>query len=51
MELTARYIIAGDWPIPINLESFTLLAQSYGIEEAVLYVTSGRWDPRYPLNE
>jgi len=51
MELKARYIIAGDWDIPISLDSFTSLAQYYGIEEAVRYVASGRWDPRYPLNE
>jgi hypothetical protein len=50
-ELAARYIAAGDWTIPISLENFESLAQSWGIDGAVNYVASGRWDPRYPLDE
>jgi hypothetical protein len=50
-ELAARYVAAGDWTIPISLENFEPLAQSWGIEGAVNYVASGRWDSRYPLDE
>jgi hypothetical protein len=47
--LEIRYLEESNSTIPISLDSFVLLAQSLGIEGAAKYVTSGRWDSRYPL--
>ena len=49
-ELEKKYVEAGNCTIPLSLDKFVLLAQAMGIQGAVQYVASGRWDPVAPLH-